>query len=312
PLMICDPEKADPELRDFFTLRRAHWPFVMENTQRAWHWEAAYPQPYGYTDNPSVPEQVNVSVAQNLRMSDGKVTNMSSGEARGRNFHDRARDTSPGAVNHGYNFAEQWQRAFELDPPFVMITGWNEWIAGRFQEWSRYRESDCYFPGGLFVDQYNQEYSRDCEPMRGGHTDNYYYQLASWVRRFKGVRPPPAPSGPTAIVIDGSFADWEDVRPEFRDTIGDVTHRDHPGYGGLHYRNTTGRNDFVIAKAAHDQDAVSFLVGTRAPITPRTDPHWMLLLIDCDQRADTGWLGYDFVVNLEVPDATTTTVKRWR
>ena len=46
----------------------------------------------------------------------------------------------------------------------------------------------------FFVDLWSQEYSRDIEPMRGGHTDNYYYQLASWVRRFKGVRPPPAPS----------------------------------------------------------------------------------------------------------------------
>ncbi len=67
PLMLCDPQKASPELRQFFTLRRAHWPFTMTNTPYAWHWEAAYPQPYGYADDPNQPEQVNVSVAQNLR-----------------------------------------------------------------------------------------------------------------------------------------------------------------------------------------------------------------------------------------------------
>ena len=39
----------------------------MVNTPYAWHWEATYPQPYGYTDDPKKPEQVNVSVAQNLR-----------------------------------------------------------------------------------------------------------------------------------------------------------------------------------------------------------------------------------------------------
>lgn len=314
PLLLANREFIqDPAMLGFFTFRRPmpdYW--LGPNGPDQWSWLEVFPQ-HVFRNARGEAEQMSVGVAQNaLPDTPGPAPMSHRAGAMGRSWHGGARDLREGAVNLGLNFDEQWTRALEIDPRFIFVTGWNEWIAGRFQEWSRYRESDCYFPGGLFVDQYNQEYSRDCEPMRGGHTDNYYYQLASWVRRFKGVRPPPAPSGPTAIVIDGSFADWEDVRPEFRDTIGDVTHRDHPGYGGLHYRNTTGRNDFVIAKAAHDQDAVSFLVGTRAPITPRTDPHWMLLLIDCDQRADTGWLGYDFVVNLEVPDATTTTVKRWR
>ena len=77
PLMICDPKEASPELQQFFTLRRAHWPFTLTNTPYAWHWEATYPQPYGYTDDPGKPEEVNVSVAQNLRQSDGQVTDMS-------------------------------------------------------------------------------------------------------------------------------------------------------------------------------------------------------------------------------------------
>lgn len=29
----------------------------------------------------------------------------------------------------------------------------------------------------MFVDQFNQENSRDVEPMRGGHWDTYYYQM---------------------------------------------------------------------------------------------------------------------------------------
>ncbi|MCL5096406.1 MAG: hypothetical protein M1608_02510, partial [Candidatus Omnitrophica bacterium] len=80
PLLICDPAEASPQVRQFFTLRRAHWPFNLTNTPYAWHWEATYPQPYGYTDNPNQPEEVNVSVAQNLRQKDGKVTNMSAGD----------------------------------------------------------------------------------------------------------------------------------------------------------------------------------------------------------------------------------------
>ena len=177
--MICDPAEADEQLRDFFALRRAHWPFEMVNTRDAWHWEAAYPQPFGYTSDPQAPEQVNVSVAQNLRQSDGRVTNMSDGDARGRSFHAGGTDPAPDAVLHGHNAQEQWSRALELDPPFVMVTGWNEWIAGRFSR-----------PGQpiVFVDQYSQEYSRDIEPMRGGHADNYYWQLVANVRRYKGIR----------------------------------------------------------------------------------------------------------------------------
>ncbi|MCP5520456.1 MAG: hypothetical protein H7A46_02765 [Verrucomicrobiales bacterium] len=301
PLMICDPEKADPKLRDFFTLRRAHWPFVMENTQRAWHWEAAYPQPYGYTDNPSVPEQVNVSVAQNLRMSDGKVTNMSSGEARGRNFHDRARDTSPGAVNHGYNFAEQWQRAFELDPPFVMITGWNEWIAGR---WGK--------PDGplVFVDQFDEEHSRDIEPVNGLHNDNYLWQMLAGIRRYKGTAPLPFASTAKTIDLDGGFEQWQEVRPVFRDHQHETDPRDFDGAGGTHYRNDTGRNDIVACRVARDKRSVYFQVETREPLSLPSDPNWMWLLIDADQDVTTGWEGYEFIVNRQPPSATQTTLER--
>ena len=121
----------------------------------------------------------------------------------------------------------------------------------------------------------------------------------------------PAAKGPSAITIDGAFDDWTDVVPEYRDTIGDVTHRDHHGYGGILYKNDTGRNDFVIAKAAYDAEHVYFFIQTREPISPHTDPNWMLLLIDADRDARTGWLGYDYVVDLETPSDQSTTIKAW-
>ena len=66
------------------------------------------------------------------------------------------------------------------------------------------------------------------------------------------MRERPRAGGPSRIALDGAFEDWAAVTPEYRDTIGDTVHRDHPGYGSLVYRNATGRNDFVIAKAAYD------------------------------------------------------------
>ena len=82
-------------------------------------------------------------------------------------------------------FGKQWERALQVDPQFIFITSWNEWIAMRLPEFNGRREPV------MFVDQYTQEYSRDIEPMKGGHGDDYYYQLVSYVRRYKGVRQPP-------------------------------------------------------------------------------------------------------------------------
>lgn len=288
PLLICDPAAADDEVRGFFTLRRAHWPFEMRNTPFAWHWEATYPQPYGYTDDPGKPEQVNVSVAQNLRASDGKVTNMSNGDARGRGFHAGRQDASAEAVDRGLNVAEQWRRALELAPPFVMVTGWNEWIAGR---WGK-------ADGPLvFVDQFDRQYSRDIEPMRDGHGDSYYYQMVDGIRRYKGAPALPKATGPVTIPIAGGFAPWQAVSPEFRAHVGTAVPRDHAGVAGLQYRNPTGRNDLEVMKVAHDATQVCFYVRTRQPLSPATDAQWMWLFIDADQDPGTGWEGFEFIVN---------------
>lgn len=287
PLLICDPAEASGELKNFFTLRAAHWPFTLTNTPYAWHWEATYPQPYGYTDDPQQPEQLNVSVAQNLSARDGTVAFMNSGIARGRSFHDGRQNIAPGSVNAGYNFQEQWRRAFELNPPFVMVTGWNEWVAGQWGE-----------PGKslVFVDQYDEEFSRDIEPMRGGHGDNYYWQLVGNVRRYKGVPPLPQSSAAKTIAIAGSFGQWRDVQPEYAAPPGQTVPRDFPGIGGTHYENRSGRNAFTTLKVARDKKNLYFYARTAAPITP-PGTNWMWLFLDTPQNAATRWAGYDFMVN---------------
>ena len=296
PLLICDPAKATGEVRSFFTLRRAHWPFEQVNTSYAWHWEAAYPQVYGFTDDAKVPEEVNVSVAQNLRASDGHVTAMSSGDARGRSFHDGAEDMSSEAIKYGYNFQEQWQRAQQIDPPFVMVTGWNEWIAGRFIDKSGRVQ---------FVDQFNQEFSRDIEPMRGGHEDSYYYQLVANVRRFKGVPSLRKASSHKTIQVHDGFYQWRDVGPEYWDHTGETIPREYDGVANLHFSNHTGRNDLELMKVARDNDFIYFYARTCKPVSPRGNSNWMTLLIDIDGDAKTGWEGYEYIVNRQkVSDAT--------
>jgi hypothetical protein len=314
PLLLANKDFIkDEAMLSFFTFRRPmpdYW--LGPDGPDQWSWLETHPQ-HVFRNTAGEAEQMSVGVAQNaLPNTPGPAPMSHKAGAMGRSWHNGARDTRENAVHLGLNFEEQWKRAMEVDPKFIFVTGWNEWIAGRYTEWSTYTDADAYHPGGLFVDQYDHEYSRDCEPMLGGHTDAYYYQLASWVRRYKGARPATAASMPADFEYDDP-SKWGNVQPEYRDTIGDTTHRDHPGYGELKYTNTTGRNDFVILKAAHDADSIYFYAQTKVALSPMTDPHWMLLLIDADQDASTGWLGYDFVLNLE-PETQDgrTSVHAWR
>jgi hypothetical protein len=161
-----------------------------------------------------------------------------------------------------------------------------------------------------FIDAYNKEYSRDIEPMKDGYTDNYYYQMIEGIRKYKGVRQALSPSAAKTITIDASFADWDDVGPEYRDWVNDTTHREHPGWGAAGpYTNKTGRNDFITAKVARDDTYIYFCIETVDDITPRTDANWMMLFINADQDYTDGWEGYDYVVNMAVSSDTSTTLK---
>lgn len=124
-------------------------------------------------------------------------------------------------------------------------------------------------------------------------------QMAQNIRRYKGVRPIPVNKGWRRITLDGSFGDWKEVKVEYRDTRGDVVHRDAKGYGGLRYTDDSGRNDILVSKVAVGRDRLFFYVRTAEDMTPSTDPGWMLLLIDADKDSGTGWFGYDFLVGGE-------------
>lgn len=294
PLLIGDPEQIENEtIKNALTLRRAHWPFQMVNTEKAWHWEAAYPQPYGWSTDPNHAEQVNVSVAQNLsREPSAVVQNMSSGIARGRSFHNGVVEETID-TDLGHNFQEQWQRAYELDPDVVMVTGWNEWVAGRWERGDR----------NVFVDQYNREYSRDIEPMRGGHLDAYYLQMVQGIRRYKGV--PAVPKATTNVTIDltAGFQQWEKVETTFTDYVNDTTARDFNGAGQTHYRNVSGRNDIVLCKAARDAENFYFYLKTAKPITPER-PNGLCLLINTDNNLETGFIGGDILIGAQYNGST--------
>jgi len=309
PLLICDPQEASAEVAEFFTLRKAHWPFKLVNTHNAWHWEATYPQVYSYDDDPSKPEQVNVSVGQNLHQESGRVEMMSTGKARGRSFHNGRVDDRPSAYKRGFNFEEQWQRAFELDPEVVFVTGWNEWIAMQLNT----KEGPP-----VFCDQFDLEFSRDVEMMKGGYGDNYYMQMAANIRRFKGMPQLPAAPPCKTIVLTDSFSQWDDATAVYRDHALDTLPRDFRGCGDKHYRVDSGRNDFRTLKVAHDRENVYFYAQTGESITAHTGPSWMWLLIDVKGTDRPRWEGFNFVANRQASGPTETSLeacaggRRWK
>jgi hypothetical protein len=307
PLILANAaklDKADARSLEFFTFRKPQPDYFMgPRGPNEWGWLEVTPQ-HVFTNRNGAAEETTVGVGQNA--VEGKLGVLSNPKSRGRSFHD-GREPSPEACDFtGRNFSEQWHHALAVDPSFIFITGWNEWIAGRFDAHAPFHGSGPV----TFVDEFNEEFSRDIEPMKGGHGDSYYYQMISEIRRFKGVRSlSKVRSQP--ITIDGSFEDWGNVTPEFRDTVGDPVHRDHPGWGkGTRYRNSTGRNDIIAAKVSMDTTNVYFYVRTREALSPCSGSNWMLLFIDADQNSTNGWLGYDFVVNRDGVKKGTTKLGR--
>jgi hypothetical protein len=298
------------KIQKYFTWRKC-WAWEKPPFKHKWQWLDTHPQDYGWDKSPEIPEQMPVAVGSHPITQRG--TSFHNGKQPPVDKYDLCEQTG-----RGLHFAEQFEYALNVDPKVIMVDGWNEWLVHKFEyseEDTKHFDmcidkkleiGDCYFN-----DSYNQEFNRDIEPMKGGHFDNYYYQLVSYIRRYKGVRKLPVADGFETISIDGDFSEWLDIKPEYRDSAYDTKQRNHRGYGATPpYINTTGRNDIVTSKVACDRDYIYFYAETLKPMTPHTDSNWMLLLINADTNSNTGWKGYNYLVNAEVLDNSTTTLKQ--
>lgn len=292
PLIIgVSAETKDKNYKDFFTIRESQWPTV-EQVADGWPWiEFVRPQKV-YYNNRGEKEIINVSVAQhpNPGAGMGGSAFYKNKDNWGRSFHNGRPAENPEIdILYGYNFQEQWNVAIKERPPFVFVTGWNEWIAGK---WPSHDDNPEH---SWFCDQASPEYSRDIEPtFTAGLDDHYYMQLVSNIRRYKGVSPLPVLSAKKTI---RTFDDWDEVQPEYSDYTGDVQHRNHPSAqsGPLVTNvNNTGRNDFKWMKVARDDKNIWFLAQTANEITSPSGKQWMTLFIDTDRSRKTGWNGYDF------------------
>ncbi len=301
------------EITNFFTYRPGYAGYINKGASAqygSWGWLSITPQAAYYAqraDRPSKSEeQTTVGVSMNHSYATNSMAAMNGKDVMGRSYttdyKNRFAVEGAEASKWGYNFAEQWENALEIDPKVVFVTGWNEWTAGRHETWADVENA--------FPDQFNDEFSRDIEPTKGALKDHYYYQLVNYVRKYKGVNPIPTPSLSQTIELDGNADQWNTAEPYYAAYIGNTVDRDAKGYGNLHYTETSGRNAIIGARVARDKDTVWFYVECNEAITPYTDSLWMNLYIDCNQE-NKGWETFDFVVNKSAATSDTLVLEKF-
>ncbi len=317
PLMIGYPEilkTSDPdqkEILQFFTWKRnvASY-FEGDKKPIYWGWLHTYPQALYKENRGTQPEMTTVGVAINADYVNNKTTAMNGENIMGRSYAKdnysysftykgetvTVDDKIENSSMYGRHFQQQWDYAIEKDPELVFVTGWNEWTAGRYEEW-----------GGVsnaFPDQFTEEYSRDIEPTKGSLKDHYYNQLVSNIRKYKGMSPTAFYKSNKTIDINGDVAQWDfETVATFNHYINSTYDRNTVGYGKIRYENDTMRNDIVQTRVAYDAANVYFYVRTLNDLTPSTDPAWMRLFIDTEKATAEGksWEEYEYVINRTSP-----------
>lgn len=342
PLILAYPgqlksgDPADQEILDFFQYRvishaqsqdqiqvqdRDGTPLVMGNNDlftqqgyQVWNWISAYPQIVNCNPD-GTPEQMAVSVSHNW-CKETHLTAFSNqtDTVFSRDYmpvEDRY-DTRENAKFYGAYFTAQWERALEIDPEFVFITGWNEWTAGRYE--------DFWGVSNAFIDNFTANRSRDIEPSAGEMKDYYYYQMVSYIRKFKGTNAVPTQNEPVSIDLDSAEDPWTAVSQTFASYPGDTFDRNERGYKNAEtgeymvYKDDTGRNDIVLSKVAYDDGYVTFMAETAEAITPYTDPAWMRLLIEVAYaNGETvgdkaNWESFQYIVNRRTPESDNVTL----
>ena len=315
----CIVGEESGNINGFFTVKAAQWP--NEGARRnGWPWmDFTWPQ-RTFTDSEGNKSAISVSVAQHSRsvtFSDSSLYGYAYNRGRSFGFsaatdanlreYRKSFDADNTLSYQGINFQAQWDRAIAADVPFVLVTGWNEWVAQR-QDGAALRNDPSFV---YFVDTASVEFSRDVEMMRGGYFDNYYMQLISNVQRLKGSAPVIVQDARNPIDVNGSFEQWKDVKVSYRDPEGDVKDRNATGFGHTALTDVTGSNDIVEAKVTHDTKNLYFYVRTADDITSfDTDGAWMQLFVDTDGDAKNGFYGYDYIINQSAVNETTTNVAK--
>ena len=296
--------ETEKTIFSYFTYRMPQPDYLAKQSSPGqWGWLSVYPQAtYKAKLRDEEVEEITVGVAQNHNWKKHVLTAMNGENVTDRTYTSKGYDTRDNAELYGANFAEQFEYALEVDPKFIFITGWNEWVAIRQQSWPPNENAIK----NAFADQFDDKASRDIEPTKGTLKDHYYYQMVNYIRQYKGTNKIPTASAEKTIDIYGGFGQWNSVLPEFNTYSGNTGDRNFQGYvmegknTRYKYQDESGRNDLYDAKVARDAENVYFMVRCADDITPYTDENWMRLYIDAGESAKN-WETFEFVLNKTSP-----------
>lgn len=280
------PGDLPQELQDFFYMREVLWPFDNPaGVENAWPYtEWKYPQPV-HTD------MISVSIATHPALPFSFSLTHEGRMNWGRGYDPRRKKNMEDGILSGTFFDYQWQTVFKQDPRFVMITGWNEWVAQK----GFYEGEYC------FVDGVDLEYSRDAEPMKGGYEDAFFIQMMYNIRKFKynSAEGMIADTVRKTIDVTASLDQWSDVNGVYRRVGTDQGLRNSTGGAhSIRYEQEAVRNNITEVRVTNDHENLYFYIKCEADILTVDQPNWMNLFIGTGTSPVVkGWESYEFAIN---------------
>ncbi len=327
PLIIA-PKSAN--INDFFTIKQDMWPFE-EPKENSWPWiDMAWPQRVfddedGRMTTVSVAQQAGAGWFSASRLYGDRTNHGRSYDGVYRKKGDTYVYQSTGnyrrlvndpenSYKYGYNLQSQFSQAYLSEADYVLIAGWNEWVAERQSH--TFSGLNLAPDAVVFIDTCGVEFSRDIEMTRGYYFDSYYMQLIYNIQTLKGTAPTIVQDGRKTINITGGFDQWDAIPVIYHDVKGDAIERNSLTFGKTPVTDTSNRNDIVATKVTLDKENLYFYIETANAIRkPEGDSTWMNIYLDIDNVIDengkqNGWYGYDFIINAEYVDDFTTKVAK--
>ncbi len=282
-----DPSDMPQEMQDFFYVRDPRWPWdpVKDTSWPYTEWQ--YPQPLNG-------DMVSVSVASHTAVPFSfSVSREEWPDNWGRGWDTSKKVNVQEDIYKGTFFDSQWKLALRRNPRFIMVTGWNEWVA----------QKNLYDGEYAFVDNFDLEYSRDIEPMKGGYEDAYYIQMMDYIRQYKyePMTGKIAAAVRKTIDVSGPATQWEDVNAVYRRVGTDDGLRN--AYGAVRkdeyfYEQAAVRNNFKEIRVTVDAENIYFYIKAENNIVESDEENWMNIFIGTGSEPTMkGWESYEFVIN---------------
>lgn len=199
----------------------------------------------------------------------------------------------------GRSFQDMWDTVFDKkdEISLVTVTSWNEWMAIK----SKTSENGKEVP--MFVDVFDEEYSRDMDLSAGKNRDNFYLQLLENSRNLNYSPFVKYAKKQFSIDMNSIDPNWDNVLA-YRSLDNNKAVRDYQGViSSLHYSDKTGRNDIKLVKLTQDNDNLYFYIECEDNLTKReeNDKTFMNLLLSVNPSSPS-FEGFDYVINREAKD----------